>query len=258
MAKSNLRALYNRTRQAVGFPVWEEGIESFAIPQSHLPALAQAAAGELERIFYGHRGRRLHKWVHYLPVYERHLAPWRGRAARFLEIGVSGGGSLEMWRAYLGPTAVISGIDIEPACADCVDAPNRVFIGSQDDPIFLRSVVAEMGGIDVVLDDGSHVAAHQRASFDALFPLLAEGGLYIIEDAHTAYWAAWGGGVRRSGTAIEAVKAMIDDMHAWYHPKSNGTPAKEQIGAIHIYDSIVVIEKRRKQRPGHIKVGAGI
>ncbi len=45
-----------------------------------------------------------------------------------------------------------------------------------------------MGGVDVVLDDGSHIATLQRISFEALFPMLPDGGLYIIEDTHTAYW----------------------------------------------------------------------
>ena len=49
---------------------------------------------------------------------------------------------------------------------------SEVRIGSQADPAFLNSVVAEMGGIDVLIDDGGHMASHQRASFDFLFPRL--------------------------------------------------------------------------------------
>jgi len=43
-------------------------------------------------------------------------------------------------------------------------------------------------------------------------------------------------------------------MHAWYHNKATTTRAKEQIGAIHVYDSIVVIEKRRIKWPAYIKL----
>ena len=48
---------------------------------------------------------------------------------------------------------IIYGIDIDPACAafDGIDA--QVRIGSQADPDFLRRVVQEMGGVDVVLAD---------------------------------------------------------------------------------------------------------
>lgn len=217
---------------------------------------ANAAAhgtGDIHRMFFGHDGRIVHKWVHYLDVYERHFQTLRGKPVRMLEIGVSKGGSLEVWRKYLGPEAVIFGIDIDPACAGRVDPPNVVRIGSQDDPAFLRQVVAEMGGLDIVLDDGSHVSSHQRLSFDVLFELLSDGGLYVIEDMHTAYMPSYEGGYRRRGTAIELVKGMIDDMHGWYHARRRRTPARDWIAGIHVYDSIVVIEKRRRGRPGHMR-----
>ena len=44
----------------------------------------------------------VHKWHHYLPIYERYFAPWRSKPVRFLELGVSKGGSLSMWRRYFG------------------------------------------------------------------------------------------------------------------------------------------------------------
>jgi len=161
-----------------------------------------------------------------------------------------------MWRSYLGPQATIYGIDIDPLCAGRVDAPNQVRIGSQDDPEFLQRVVAEMGGVDVILDDGSHIGKHQIKSFDVLFPLLADQGTYLIEDLHTSYWLTHGGGLRRRGTAIEFVKTMIDDLHGWYHAGGGRTPARHEIASIHMYDSIVAIEKRAKTKPLHVQVGA--
>ncbi len=70
-------------------------------------------AGPIERAFYGHDGRTVHKWHHYLPLYDRYLGSYRqlGRPVRILEIGVSEGGSLELWRGYFGAGAVIFGID---------------------------------------------------------------------------------------------------------------------------------------------------
>jgi hypothetical protein len=125
---------------------------------------------------------------------------------RFLEIGVSKGGSLDMWRSYFGPEAVIYGIDIDEACAQFDGRSAQVRIGSQDDPAFLASVVAEMGGVDVVLDDGSHDSRHIRASLDVLFPLLSEGGVYMMEDLHAAYWVSHSGGYRRPSSIMETVK----------------------------------------------------
>ena len=62
-------------------------------------------------------GRIIDKWMHYFPIYERHLAPWRNKTLTFIEIGVFKGGSLQMWRHYFGEQALIVGVDIDPRCA---------------------------------------------------------------------------------------------------------------------------------------------
>ena len=219
-------------------------------------ARSKSSAGELTDIFFAQQGRRVHKWVHYLGIYERYLNRYCGTAVKMLEIGVNKGGSLDLWRDYFGPSATIFGIDIDPECANHVTAPNQVRVGSQDDPAFLKCVIDELGTPDIVLDDGSHIGRHQRVSFDVLFPLLKDNGLYIIEDTHTAYWhGLYEGGFRRKGTAIEHVKEMIDDLHGWYHNNPMISPARDQIGAIHVHDSITVIEKVAvKPRPTRVMV----
>ena len=78
----------------------------------------------------------------------------RGQPVTMLEIGVFDGGSLDMWRRYLGFAATIVGVDINPRCADLVDEPNIVCIGSQADRAFLEQVIARHGAPDLVLDDG--------------------------------------------------------------------------------------------------------
>ena len=235
-------------------------IKRFSIDSAEAEVRGEAASSELERQFYAHKGRVVHKWTHYLPIYDQYFARFRGTGIRMLEVGVFKGGSLELWRDYLGPSATIFGIDINPACAEYVSPPNVVRIGSQDDRKFLKAVVAEMGGVDLVLDDGSHIGRHQWVSFETLFPLLNEGGLYIIEDLHTSYWPGFAeGGYRRSGTAIALIKRLIDDMHGNYHNRPQlEASATEWIPAIHIYDSTVVIEKQRRSPPAHIQVGAAV
>lgn len=201
-----------------------------------------------------HDGRIVHKWLHYLPTYEALLGSRRGTPVRFLEIGVSEGGSLEIWRRWFGDEAVITGIDVNPACAERVDPPNRVRIGSQADESFLREVAREMGGVDVVLDDGSHVASHQRTSFRVLFPLLPSDGLYLIEDTHTAYWGGqFGGGYRRPESAIEFAKNLIDDLHAWHHGRDVNEVPAEQLQSVSFHDSIIAIQKAARPRPGHAR-----
>ncbi len=60
--------------------------------------------------------RAVQKWIDYFDAYDRLLSSWRGRDLTFLEIGVQNGGSLMMWRDYLGPRARIIGVDVDPNC----------------------------------------------------------------------------------------------------------------------------------------------
>jgi 23S rRNA U2552 (ribose-2'-O)-methylase RlmE/FtsJ len=212
--------------------------------------------GDLLQIYAGNAGPVVHKWHHYLPIYDRYFAPVRATPVKFLEIGVSKGGSLQMWRSYFGPDAVIFGIDIDPACAAFDGQSGQVRIGSQDDPDFLASVVAEMGGVDVVLDDGSHHMDHIRASLKILFPLLSMGGTYMIEDLHTAYWRRFGGGHGRASNFFNEVRQMIDDMHHWYHGRPpHDADRAAAVSGMHIHDSIVVLDKRQVHTPTHSKIG---
>ncbi|MFL6727020.1 MAG: class I SAM-dependent methyltransferase [Sphingomicrobium sp.] len=229
----------------------------FCMPEGSKPSDYRARAkSQFAEVFFEHEGRAITKWIDYLDVYDRHFAKFRGTPVRMLEVGVLYGGSLELWRKYLGPDAVLFGIDITPECAQRVDPPNQVRIGSQADADFLRGVVAEMGGLDIVLDDGSHRGRDQYASFKTLFPLIADGGVYAIEDVHTSYWPGDSeGGYKRRGTAIELVKQLLDDMHAWFHSRREQLAAKEAITGIHAYESVVFIDKGRKLRPLALEQG---
>jgi hypothetical protein len=52
------------------------------------------------------------------------------------------------------------------------------------------------------------------------------------------------------------VKEMVDDIHHWYHHHGQRVRATAgELGAIHIHDSIVVLEKQSVTRPAHHRVG---
>lgn len=211
---------------------------------------------DLLDIFAANQGCVVHKWHHYIPLYDRYFAPFRKRKIRFLEIGVSDGGSLQMWREYFGNDAVIYGIDIDPKCQQYNGLAGQVRIGSQTDKRFLESVISEMGGIDIVLDDGSHHMEHIPVSLKVLFPLLSNGGIYLIEDLHAAYWQSFGGGYNTSSNFFGFVMQLVNDMHHWYHP--HGTEQEsisQKCSGIHIHDSMVVIEKNEVYMPVHSRVG---
>lgn len=248
--------LVEGVRRRLGLDRPPRPLEAFSVDRDTARADLPAPESRLAKLFFEKEGRTVDKWMSYLLAYDRHLSRYCGTSFAMLEIGVFRGGSLELWREYFGPQATLFGVDIDPQCAGRVSAPNEVRIGSQADPAFLLDVVREMGALDVVLDDGSHVAEHQWATFETLFPHLPVGGLYIIEDLHTSYWRwNWNGGYRRPGTGVELVKDLIDDMHGWFHGRPMITVAGRDVRAIHLYDSVVIIEKGAGEPPRRVRSG---
>ena len=246
----------NRALMFIGLRARRQIARDFALTESQILSV-RSRDTEMHRSFFAKGKRPAHKWQQYLDVYDKHLSGLKGKPIFFLEIGVMDGGSLEMWRRYFGTEATIVGIDIDPRCADLVDTPNIIRVGSQADPVFLRKLIQEFGAPDVVLDDGSHIATHQRASLEILFPMLKPDSLYIIEDMHTSYWPDYEGGYKRGGTAVELVKSLIDELHSAYHDRQI-TPIYQSISGLHVYDSVTVIEKKPdKLRSGYLEGGIG-
>src|SRR5262245_18448175 len=91
----------------------------------------------MHRAFYESAVKPVHKWRHYLDIYDRFLRDYRGKPVSILEIGVMRGGSLAMWRRYFGEDAKIFGIDIDAECVYVGGTDAEVRIGSQADSTFL-------------------------------------------------------------------------------------------------------------------------
>ena len=68
---------------------------------------------ELEQYFEKNDKRLINKYQHYFDVYDRHFSKYKGQEVTIVEIGVSQGGSLQMWRSYFGPKAKIWGVAAE-------------------------------------------------------------------------------------------------------------------------------------------------
>jgi hypothetical protein len=203
-----------------------------------------AAADTLHRYFLANGGKRLHKWMHYFDIYEHHFARFRDAGPTVLEIGVFGGGSLQMWKAYFGPGARVVGLDVDPACRAHEDDGVVIHIGSQGDVGLLDHIVAENPPIDIVIDDGSHRMEHMRASFEHLYPGISPRGVYLVEDMHTCYWPEYGGGLREPASFIEFTKGKLDEINAVHTRDAVATTDfTRSTRSITIYDSVCVFEK---------------
>lgn len=212
---------------------------------------------DLEKYFRSNTKRLIHKWAHYFEIYDRHFSKYIGKELTILEIGVSQGGSLQMWKHYFGDKAKIFGIDINPQCKQLEEENIKIFIGSQSDRSFLRDIKKKIPTIDILIDDGGHTMRQQIITYEELFSHVSENGVYLCEDLHTSYWLRFGGGYKRKGTFIEYSKNFIDYLNA-HHSEQRSLKVNEftnSVSSLHYYDSILVIEKRKVEKPYHEKTG---
>ena len=212
---------------------------------------------DLEKYFRNNDKRLIHKWLHYFDVYDRHFSKYRNEEIVILEIGVFHGGSLQMWKDYFGPQAKIYGVDKNPRCKELEEENVKIFIGSQSDRKFLRELKESIPKIDILIDDGGHKMKQQIRTYEELFDHINDDGVYLCEDVHTSYWFKWGGGYKRKGSFIEYSKNWIDSLNA-YHSKTKKlqvTDFTKSVNSVHYYDSIVVVEKQKREAPTHEKTG---
>jgi predicted O-methyltransferase YrrM len=199
------------------------------------------------------------KLTHYFSIYEKHLARFRGKPVRILEIGVYKGGSLDMWRNYFGSDTELVGIDIFQEALSLAGPKTEIVIADQSNRAELLRHFAHRPPFDIILDDGGHHMHQQINSFEVLFPLLSPNGVYLVEDVHTSYWSQFGGGLRKPNTFMEYAKNLTDYVNIDHFREQDGlgidpdlkqSVARELVSCS-FYDSIVVFEKGDKT-PKHV------
>ena len=123
------------------------------------------------------------KWVPYLKLYDLYTSKFKFKKPNILEIGARHGGSLLCYKSVF-QDANIFGVDINSRCKLLEKYGFHILIGSQNDDLFLSSIKNTVNNLDIIIDDGSHIYDHIYKSYMYLFPLLNDGGLYVIEDLH--------------------------------------------------------------------------
>ena len=194
---------------------------------------------------------------HYAKHYQRHFESLHRKRLNILEIGIGGyknpmggGQSLRMWRAYF-PKSCIFGIDIYDKSFH--DGHRiKTFRGSQVDEEFLRKVAEEIGTIDIIIDDGSHLNEHVITTFKILFPLMSSNGIYAVEDLQTSYWdnvigQSWGGSkdLTASHTSMNFFKSLIDGLNYKEFTLDKYAPNyfDKHIISMHFYHNLAFIYK---------------
>ncbi len=189
----------------------------------------------------------------FLRHYETHFQALREEPLNLLEIGVGGydhpyvgGESLRTWKAYF-PKANIFGIDIYDK-RKLEEERIKTFQGSQTDAVFLRNVVQQIGEVDIIIDDGSHVNEHVIETFEILFPLLKNPGIYVIEDTQTSYWPGYGGSSREINLPRTIMGYFTRLVHSLNYeeilrPGYTPTYFDRHIVAMHFYHNLIFVHK---------------
>jgi len=192
----------------------------------------------------------------YTPVYDALMRASRRKAVRLLEVGVGGytgalgGESLRMWASYFR-RGRITGIDLYDKTA-LTAGRVQVFQCSQVDTPKLTALAQELGPFDFIIDDGSHLNAHQIETFGILWPLLKDGGVYIVEDVQTSYWPAYGGGpLGTPGYAKSCMRWFKDLVDSVNLPEFlQPAPGKLDAGiaSIAFHHNLIVLKKDLAER----------
>jgi hypothetical protein len=175
------------------------------------PGLPSTEELELYRIYKNVRYLSI-KHQSYFHTYTGLFESLRGREIVFVEIGVLNGGSLFMWREYFGKQARIIGVDLNPEAVRWRDEGFEIHIGSQADPAFWKTFFAEVGTVDVILDDGGHTNRQQIVTVASCLSGINDGGMLIVEDVHTSYLAKFGNPSRYS--FINFAKHIVDAVNS--------------------------------------------
>ncbi|TWC05610.1 FkbM family methyltransferase [Bradyrhizobium macuxiense] len=127
----------------------------------------------------------------YARIYQRLLSSRRLSLRRIMEIGLCRGlaegkqtevPSVALWQSFF-PFGQVVGVDLTDFSA-LNNERFRSEVCDQSDREQLRALATRLKHeiFDVIIDDGSHASLDEQQTLVELFPLLADGGWYFIED----------------------------------------------------------------------------
>jgi len=123
----------------------------------------------------------------YFSAYAELFAEYRNSECVFIETGILGGGSLFMWRNWLGPKARIIGIDLNPESLKWENYGFEIYIGDQGSQDFWKSILKKIGQFDILLDDGGHQSFQQIVTAQEAIIHQTKKSIIVIEDTHCSF-----------------------------------------------------------------------
>lgn len=194
-----------------------------------------------------------HNHHDYCRHYDKHFTHFRDKNIIVMELGVGGyefpdrgGSGLRIWSDYFERAKII-GIDVFDKSKVVINPRTTIYQCSQVDKDGLRKIIAQEGTPTIIIDDASHMNGLTIESFRLLFPKLAPGGIYVIEDLESSWWNSHGFDGEpnykdfSANTSINLLRDLINSVNAKHLPNdSEFLP----IESIHFYQNMAIIHKK--------------
>ncbi len=198
------------------------------------------------------------------PLIDQYAKLWQSlgefHPSNILELGIWDGGSVAFWceyfkdhmRRYVAVDKATHGdskyFSHYLASRNLEDRVRTYWGVDQADSAHLWEVVRDSfdGPLDLIIDDASHMYRATRKSFEALFPLLRSGGLYLIEDWAWAHWKEFQPADHPWGPEIPLTRLIVELVEA------TGT-STELIAGLRIHEGFAVVERGPMKIPDPTK-----
>jgi len=174
----------------------------------------------------------------YFPIYANLFSHLIGSKCTFIETGVLNGGSLFMWRSWLGPDAEIIGIDLNREAKKWEDHGFDIYICDQGNPKELEQVLLQVGPFDVLLDDGGHQSFQQITTLCTGLKHGKDTSVIVVEDTHTSFMKEFSRHGQHSfceyaKDATDVLTAKAHDLYAGQMPPIDNPSVLDQFRRIH-------------------------
>lgn len=180
----------------------------------------------------------------YTSLYSKYFEGLRNEAVNIVEIGIGdhGGDSLRLWQEYFVNAQHIVGLDRNEefiAKARSIGgniSASRLIQGDYDTTRCCQTHLnrlCEDRGIDIIIDDGSHDNNHIIHSFKAFWPLLRNGGIYVVEDTYSSWLSP----------DTSATNVLLDTLLPQINDHVSGQKNELGVCSIHVYREIIFILK---------------
>jgi hypothetical protein len=190
----------------------------------------------------------------YFPTYVELFGHLVNAKCVFIETGILDGGSLFMWRNWLGAEARIIGVDLNPGAAKWRESGFEIFIGDQGNPEFWKKTLREIGEFDALLDDGGHQSFQQIVTAIEAIKAATKDCVIAVEDTACSFMKDFSAHGRF--TFLEYAKDATDILTgrstsmygSRFPPVLNTTVLNElkNVYSIQFYNGIVAFHLNRK------------